>query len=74
MAQDSDPMAATTEGLKSFFDMQGNAMREMLSGQGLDALLGAGMKGAMDPADLTQWAATATQLQQLWLDFATHQA
>ena len=70
MAQDTDLMAAAGEGLKSFFDMQGNAMREMMSGTGLDSLP---MKG-MDAGELTEWAATAAQLQQLWMDFATYQA
>jgi polyhydroxyalkanoate synthase len=28
----------------------------------------------MDAGELTEWAATNAQLQQLWLDFATHQA
>jgi len=69
MAQDTDLMAAAGEGLKSFFDMQGNAMREMMAGKGLDSLPMTGM----DAGDLSEWAATAAELQQLWLDFATHQ-
>ncbi len=73
MAQDTDLMATAGEGLKGFFDMQGDAMREMLGANGFDSLLGAGMKGGMDPAELAEWASTATQLQQLWFDFATHQ-
>ena len=73
MAQDTDLMATAGEGLKGFFDMQGDAMRELLGAKGLDSLLGAGMKGGMDPAELAEWAATATQLQQLWFDFAAHQ-
>ncbi|WP_379922509.1 PHA/PHB synthase family protein [Erythrobacter sp. R86502] len=70
MAQDTDLMAAAGEGLKGFFDMQNEAMREMLSGKGFESLP---MKG-MDAGDLAEWSATATQLQQLWLDFASHQA
>jgi polyhydroxyalkanoate synthase len=73
MAQDTDLMATAGEGLKGFFDMQGDAMRELLGAKGLDSLMGAGMKGGMDPAELAEWAATATQLQQLWFDFAAHQ-
>jgi polyhydroxyalkanoate synthase len=73
MAQDTDLMATAGEGLKGFFDMQGDAMREMLGANGFDSLLGAGMKGGMDPAELAEWASTATQLQQLWFDFAAHQ-
>ncbi|GAA0756141.1 polyhydroxyalkanoate synthase [Erythromicrobium ramosum] len=74
MAQDTDLMATAGEGLKGFFDMQGDAMREMLGAKAFDSLLGAGMKWGMDPAELAEWASTATQLQQLWFDFATHQA
>lgn len=70
MAQDSDLMAAAGEGLKGFFDMQGEALRGMMSGTAPESLIPQGL----DPADLTEWANTATQLQQLWLDFATHQA
>jgi polyhydroxyalkanoate synthase len=70
MAQDTDPMAAASEGLRGFFDMQGEAMREMMGAQGAESLLAKGM-GA---GDLAEWAATGAQLQQLWLDFATHQA
>ena len=44
MAQDTDLMATAGEGLKGFFDMQGDAMREMLGANGFDSLLGAGMK------------------------------
>ena len=70
MAQDTDLMAAAGESLKSFFDMQGEAMRDMMSGKGSESL----MANSIDASELAEWAATATQLQQLWLDFATHQA
>ncbi|TAD78112.1 MAG: class I poly(R)-hydroxyalkanoic acid synthase [Sphingomonadales bacterium] len=70
MAQDTDLMAAAGEGLQGFFDMQGEAMRDMLGGKGLESLLGKGI----DAGELTEWAATGAQLQQLWLEFATHQA
>ncbi|AOL93789.1 PHA/PHB synthase family protein [Porphyrobacter sp. LM 6] len=74
MADDTDPMAATMaaagESLKGFFDMQGEAMRGMMSGKGLDSVFGQGMNAG----DLGEWAAIGAQLQQLWLDFATHQA
>ncbi len=69
MAQDNDLMAAAGESLKGFFDMQGEALREMLGGTGAEPLSPAGLA----PAEMTEWAATAAQLQQLWLDFATHQ-
>ena len=69
MAQDNDLMAAAGESLKGFFDMQGEALREMLGGKAPESLMGAGMA----PGEMAEWAATAAQLQQLWLDFATHQ-
>ena len=69
MAQDTDLMAAAGESLKGFFDMQGEAMREMMSGKGAESLMAKGV----DAGELAEWAATATQLQQLWFDFATHQ-
>ena len=70
MAQDSDLMAAAGESLKGFFDMQGEAFREMLAGKGAESLMAKGV----DAGELTEWAATAAQIQQLWFDFATHQA
>lgn len=69
MAQDNDLMAAAGESLKGFFDMQGEALREMLGGKAPESLVGAGIA----PGEIAEWAATAAQLQQLWLDFATHQ-
>ncbi len=70
MAQDTDLMATAGEGLKGFLDMQGEAMREMFAGKGLEPLLGQGLEAG----DMAEWTATAAQLQQLWFDFATHQA
>ncbi|WP_086738929.1 PHA/PHB synthase family protein [Erythrobacter colymbi] len=69
MAQDTDPMAAAGEALKGFFDMQGEAMRELMGAEGSESLMAQGL-GA---GDMAEWAATGAQLQQLWLDFATHQ-
>ena len=69
MADDHNPMAAAGDNLKGFFDMQGNAMREMLAGKGMEALLPPGM----DSGDLGEWADASAQLQQIWLDFATYQ-
>ena len=69
MAQNDDLMAAAGESLKGFFDMQGEALREMLGGKAPESLA---MPGA-DPSEMAEWAATAAELQQLWLDFATYQ-
>jgi polyhydroxyalkanoate synthase len=73
MAQDNDLMAAAGESLKGFFDMQGEALREMLGGKAPESLMAAGMPAGLDAGEMTEWAATAAELQQLWLDFATHQ-
>jgi len=89
MADDKDFMAgagAAAESLRGFFDMQGEAMRELFAG----AFGGAGVgqaEGALSPdklqalmpqgldmGELGEWASAATQLQQLWLDFAAYQA
>ena len=52
MADDSNPMTAATESLKEFFAMQGEAMREMMSGQGIESLTPQGM----DAGELAEWA------------------
>jgi polyhydroxyalkanoate synthase len=74
MARDGDLMAAAGDGLKGFFDMQGEALREIMGGKGAESLLAGAMPAGMDAGELAEWAATGAQLQQLWLDFATHQA
>jgi len=78
MAHDTDPMAAAGESLKGFFDMQGEAMRELFSGamggpltpEALQSLMPQGL----DASELGEWASASAQLQQLWLDFAAYQA
>ncbi|MDP4604877.1 MAG: class I poly(R)-hydroxyalkanoic acid synthase [Erythrobacter sp.] len=70
MADDTNPMAAAGESLKGFFDMQATAMRDMMSGAGIESLLPQGT-GA---AELGEWASASAQLQQMWLEFAAHQA
>lgn len=69
MAQDKDPLTAAGESLKGFFDMQSEALREMMAGKPAESLIAP----ATGSAELAEWAATAAQLQQLWLDFATYQ-
>ncbi len=70
MADDNNPMAAAGESLKGFFDMQGNAMRDMMSGAGIESLLPQGS----DAGELGEWASASAQLQQMWVEFAAHQA
>ena len=81
MADDKDFMAgagAAAESLRGFFDMQGEAMRELfagaLGGAGVGQADGALMPQGLDVGELGEWASAATQLQQLWLDFAAYQA
>ncbi|HSF11951.1 MAG TPA: class I poly(R)-hydroxyalkanoic acid synthase [Erythrobacter sp.] len=70
MADSNNPMAAAQESLKGFFTMQNDALRDMMPGTGASAL----MAPAFDAGELGEWASTGAQLQQLWLDFVTHQA
>jgi polyhydroxyalkanoate synthase len=79
MADGNDTgFGAGADSLKGFLDMQGEAMRELfanaLGGQfGPEQLKGM-MPQGVDPGELGEWASAATQLQQLWLDFAAYQA
>lgn len=75
---DDTGFGAGADSLKGFLDMQGEAMRELfanaLGGQfGSEQLKGM-MPQGVDPGELGEWASAATQLQQLWLDFAAYQA
>ncbi|MFY8047415.1 MAG: PHA/PHB synthase family protein [Erythrobacter sp.] len=69
---------AGAEGLKGFFDMQGEAMRELfagaLGGNLAPEQLKTMMPQGVNVGELGEWASAATQLQQLWLDFAAYQA
>src|SRR3546814_6049614 len=66
---------AGQEPFQAFFDMQGEAMREML---------GAWLPGAKEtptagesvsaPAEMAEWARSASEIQSLWLDFLGEQA
>ncbi|OBV09964.1 PHA/PHB synthase family protein [Erythrobacter dokdonensis] len=82
MAQDRNNSDAATDGIRGFFDMQGEAMRELfagaLGGHGAGALapeaLQTLMPQGLDTGEMGEWASAAAQLQQLWLDFAAYQA
>ena len=69
MAHDNDPLAAAGESLKGFLDMQNAAIRQMMGAASPDAAP-APFAG---PADMAEWAASASSLQALWLDYAAHQ-
>lgn len=81
MADDKDMTAgaqAVAENIRGFLDMQGEAMRELFSGamggSATPEALQAMMPQGLDAGELGEWASAATQLQQLWLDFAAYQA
>lgn len=74
-----DALNLQAEPFRAFFDMQGEAMREMIA----QWLPTDGSKSADDmsafalgqtEADLIEWAQTSQQLQQMWLDFVAEQA
>jgi polyhydroxyalkanoate synthase len=68
--------------LKAFFDMQAKAMRDMFAqavpggstNPGDIAALTGAMPGGIGAGDLGEWAKASGELQQMWLEFATHQA
>jgi polyhydroxyalkanoate synthase len=78
MAHDNDPGAVSADNLKGFFDLQGKAMHELFTGAMVGGLAPGQMPGLMpqgiDAGELSEWASASAQLQQLWLDFAAHQA
>ena len=81
MPQDDNPFAAPfgDDSIRAFFDMQGEAMREMFSqagsGSAANSLPGLGefAKNAPSATELAEWTKAGTELQQMWLEFAAHQ-
>ncbi|MEL7189413.1 MAG: class I poly(R)-hydroxyalkanoic acid synthase [Pseudomonadota bacterium] len=80
-----DPTAfLQSEPFKAFFDMQGNAMREMLSSTlsggsgGVDghstSSIPAGVPDGLNIGDMAEWAKASSQLQKMWLEFVAEQA
>jgi len=68
-----------TEPLRAFWDMQGEALREMLSASKSDTNPFGGdpadlLAGVPKAGELAEWAKTGTQLQKIWLEFIAHQA
>ncbi len=82
MAQDTDTSDAATDSIRGFFDLQGEAMRELFAntlggasgGPITPEALQALMPQGIDAGELGEWASASAQLQQLWLDFAAYQA
>ncbi|MBE5074390.1 class I poly(R)-hydroxyalkanoic acid synthase [Erythrobacteraceae bacterium E2-1 Yellow Sea] len=69
-----------TEAFRAFFDMQGEAIREMF-GQLLPAAevqsseeIAAAFSMGQTEAELLEWARSSQELQQMWLDFVAEQA
>ena len=81
MAKNKDGAQDTqTEAFRAFFDMQGEAVREMF-GQLLPAAevqsseeIAAAFSMGQTEAELLEWARSSQELQQMWLDFVAEQA
>lgn len=73
-----DSWTKQAEPFRAFFDMQGEAMREMVrmvTPEGLAGLAQRAVGGSkFKPEDLEEWAGAATELQSMWLDFAAEKA
>ncbi len=75
----TDPIAS----VRAFFDMQGEAMREMFgkAAQGSAPLMGANggdavgnmLPGAISPGDMAEWAKSSGELQKMWFEFVAGQ-
>ncbi len=82
MAQDdtSSTSSMSDEPFRAFFDMQGEAMRELFSqsmsgdGAGPGDAAAALMGNAPNAAELAEWAKAGADLQRMWLEFAAYQA
>lgn len=80
MAKNKDGAQDTqTEAFRAFFDMQGEAIREMF-GQLLPAAevqsseeIAAAFSMGQTEAELLEWARSSQELQQMWLDFVAEQ-
>ena len=70
MANDgSDQWGGTDEPFRAFFDMQGEAMREMM-GQFLPANAPAGWpKSGLSASDMQEFAKVAREIQSMWFEF-----
>ncbi len=64
--------------LKAMFEMQGAALRDMFSKFGsanaTDDPEKESILTGFGPGDLVEWTKASTQLQQMWLEFASYQA
>jgi polyhydroxyalkanoate synthase len=65
--------------IEAFLDMQGAAMREMFAGAfagsgGNETRLAGMFPQGADAGELADWAKASSELQRMWLDFASYQA
>ncbi len=80
MANDpNDFFGKQAEPFRAFFDMQGEAMREMFGQMVPNGMPGAVAGGtlpgvAMSPGDMADWAKVAGELQNMWLQFVQERA
>lgn len=80
--EETAPSVLQSEPFRAFFDLQGDAMRELFA-NAMPGSTGADANGqtaspswpaALNMSDLGEWAKASAELQQMWLEFASHQA
>ncbi|WP_394729737.1 PHA/PHB synthase family protein [Altererythrobacter sp. GH1-8] len=73
-----DPKDIWTEAtgpMRAFFDMQGEALREIAGGMAASTPLAEFFSGqSLSTQDAASWAATAQELKVIWLDFVREQS
>jgi len=82
MADDTDSIwTKPAEPFRAFFDMQGEAMREMFrqvspggAPSGMPDFAALLNVGNLSQQDISDWAATARELQSMWLEFVQERA
>ncbi|WFL76123.1 class I poly(R)-hydroxyalkanoic acid synthase [Altererythrobacter arenosus] len=75
MANDTNEFwGKQAEPFRAFFDMQGEAMREMFGQMTPQGLSGAIPSATMAPGDMAEWAKVAGELQRMWLEFVQERA
>ncbi|WP_427964631.1 PHA/PHB synthase family protein [Altererythrobacter sp.] len=79
MANDpGDMWNGQSEPFRAFFDMQGEAMREMFGQVLPEGTPGAAVDSAiptgLSAEDVTEWAKTASELQTMWFEFVSEKA
>lgn len=75
MTEDTkDPWSGVAGPMRAFFDMQGEAMRELASSFAGKASIGNFIPGQeLSGDEVASWAATANELKDIWLEFVREQ-